>query len=308
MRSRYNINRGDLMDIQDLRYFMAVVRYKNFSQAAEKLFVTQPVLTRCVQKLEKELGVPLILRSTKSFALTDAGKALAEQGHILLHQHTDLYRKIQDISDGEQGEICLSAPGVLLDIYFPKLVTQFRKENPGLRIMIRECGSRSVVEDVLNGEADIGLGMLPLEESDQMQVYPVSSNQVHVVVRKGHPLADMEKVPIVMLKDADIITLGRANMLYFRFLEMCRDNGFTPTVGIQSMMSQFLLDVIADSDSVGILPAPMLQQFPKENLVSVPLEPELPWEVAMIVKKDRYVSRAAKRFLAFAQDFWKERE
>lgn len=294
------------MDIQDIYYFVTVVKYRNFSQAAEKAFVSQPVLTRCVQKLEKELGVPLILRSTKSFALTDAGKALAEQGNVLLQQHADIYRRIQDISEGESGQICISAPGVLLDLYFPKLITQFRKENPGLRIMIRECGSRSLIEDVLSGEAEIGLGMLPLEESDQLDIHPVYRDQIQVVVRKDHPLAKLKKVPIETLKDADIITLGRANVLYFRFVEMCRDCGFTPKIGIQSMMSQFLLDVIADSDSVGILPAPMLQQFPKEKLLSIPLEPELPWEVAMILKKGHYQSRAVEKFLRFAQNFWKE--
>ena len=174
--------------------------------------------------------------------------------------------------------------------------------------MIRECGSRSVVSDVLIGEADIGLAMLPLEDDEQVETYPVSQDQIHVVVRKGHLLANMEKVPIAMLKDMDIITLGRANMMYFRFMEMCRESGFTPKVGIQSMMSQFLLDVIADSDSVGILPAPMLRQFPKEELVSIPLEPEMPWEIALIVKKDRYLSRSAEKFLSFVQDYWKQQE
>ena len=296
------------MDIQDLRYFLAVVKYKNFSQAAEKLFVSQPVLTRCVQKLEKELNVPLIQRSTKSFQLTEAGEALVEQGKALLQQHANICRRMKDISNVENVKLVLSAPGVLLDIYFPKVVTQFRKEHPETRIMIRECGSRSVVSDILSGEAEIGLAMLPLEDGEQVLAYPISQDQIHAVVRKGHSLAQLDKIPIPMLKDRDIITLGRANVMYFRFMEMCRENGFLPNIGIQSMMSRFLLDVIADSDSVGILPAPMLRQFPKEELVSIPLEPELPWEIALIVKKDRYLSRSAETFLSFVQDYWKQQE
>lgn len=296
------------MDIQDLRYFMAVVKYKNFSQAAEKLFVSQPVLTRCVQKLEKELRVSLIQRSTKSFQLTEAGEVLVEQSKLLLQQHANICRRMKDISNEENVKLELSAPGVLLDIYFPKVVTQFRKEHPETRIMIRECGSRSVVSDVLNGEAEIGLAMLPLEDGEQVLAYPISQDQIHAVVRKDHPLAKLDKVPIPMLKDMDIITLGRVNMMYFRFTEMCRDSGFVPNIGIQSMMSRFLLDVIADSDSVGILPAPMLRQFPKEELVSIPLEPEMPWEIALIVKKDRYLSRSAETFLSFVQDYWKQQE
>lgn len=111
------------MDIQHIWYYVAVVKYESFSKAAEKLFVTQPILTRCVKNLEEELGVPLILRSTKRFLLTDAGRILYLYGQKLLQQHEDLYRRIADVTDCRVGEISISCPGVLLDMYFPELGT-----------------------------------------------------------------------------------------------------------------------------------------------------------------------------------------
>ena len=92
----------------------------------------QPILTRCVKNLAKELGTQLILRSTKQFLLTDAGQALYLHGQKLLQQHQDLYRCIADVTDFHIGEISVSCPGVLLDMYFPELVNQFRRKNPGI--------------------------------------------------------------------------------------------------------------------------------------------------------------------------------
>ena len=98
------------MDIQQIRYFLAIARYESFSKAAEKLFVTQPILTRCVKNLEQELGLPLIVRTTRSFALTDAGKTLAEYGSRLLQQQEDLCRRMEDLKQLRSGELRLSSP------------------------------------------------------------------------------------------------------------------------------------------------------------------------------------------------------
>ena len=78
------------MDIQHIRYFLAIAEHQSFSKAAQALYVTQPILTRCVKNLEKELGTPLIVRSTKSFSLTEAGQALVTHGTALLQQHRDI--------------------------------------------------------------------------------------------------------------------------------------------------------------------------------------------------------------------------
>lgn len=291
------------MDIQHIRYFLAIAKYGSFSKAAEKLYVTQPILTRCVKNLETELGVPLILRSTRSFSLTDAGRILAEGGADLLVQHQDLYRRIQDVTTAQTGDVQISCPGILLDMYFPQLVTQYHKEHPGIRISIRESGTRSVVQDVLDGTADIGLVMLPLEGEENLNVFPIVEDEVHVLVHKDHPLASHPTVHIRDLKDQDIITYNESTTLYHAFLELCRQHGFSPMIAFQSMMPGFILDTLAYGSCVGVLPAPMLRRLKRQDLVSIPLKPHFPWQIAMVTKKDRYLSHAAGSFLGFSQSF-----
>ncbi len=291
------------MDIQHIKYFLEVARCKSFSKAAEHLFVTQPILTRCIKNLEKELDMPLIIRSTKSFALTDAGEALLVYGSRLIEQHEDIYRHMQDIKESKVGEIHISSPGVILDLYFPKLVTEYRKMYPGIKITISERGSRLTAQDVLEGKADIGLVMLPLEETCHLNITPIIQDEVCVLVRKDHRFARKENVHIKQLQGVEIITYNKNNTLYNTFVQMCQEQGFVPDISYQSMMPNFILDVITYGNCVGIMPAPMLEQFQTEDLVSIPIRPHFPWKIAMITKKGRYLPNAANSFLTFVQEY-----
>lgn len=291
------------MDIQHMRYFLAVARNQSFSKAAEELFVTQPILTRCIQNLEKELGVQLIQRSTKHFALTEAGQILLTQGNRILQQHQDIYRQMADIAGGQAGELRISGPGVLLDMYFPRLVTRYRKDHPGVRITIRERGSLTVVQDVLEGTADIGLVMLPLADGNDLEIIPIVKDEIHVLVHREHPLAKEKSVHIRQLEGQDIITYNQSTTLYHAFEKLCRQEGFSPVIAYQSMMPGFILDILSYGDCAGVFPAPMLRQADKPELVSIPLVPQFPWQIAMITKKGRYVSRATDSFLRFTQSF-----
>lgn len=289
------------MDIQQIRYFLEVAKHKSFSKAADRLFVTQPILTRCVKNLEQELGVPLIIRSTKQFCLTDAGNTLVRYGQDLLQQHADIYRHIQDVSNVQTGVIRISSPGVLLDMYFPKLVTRYRREHPGVHIYIQEKGSVQVAQDIIEGAADIGLAMLPLEHIAQFDVFPLIQDVVHAVVQQDHPFAQMKQVPLSLLKDMDIITYSKSNTLYHTLTENCNRAGFSPIIVFQSTMPNFILDTIEHGTCVGVLPAPILRRFSKESLISVPITPHIPWEIVMITRKERYLSHAARNFLSFIQ-------
>ena len=291
------------MDIQHIRYFLAVAKHQSFSKAAEALFVTQPILTRCIKNLEKELGVLLIERSTKHFMLTEAGQLLLRSGSTLLQQHQDIYRQMADIADGQMGELRISGPGVLLDMYFPALVSQFRKAYPGVRITVRESGTHTVVQDVLEGAADIGLVMLPLSDATTLDIFPIVKDQIHVVVHRDHPLAKEKSIPIRRLEQVDIITYNQSTTLYHTLDKLCREQGFKPTIACQSMMPGFILDTLSCGDWVGVFPAPMLQKSPRPELVGIPLEPQQPWQIAMITKKGRYTSNATNNFLRFSRDF-----
>lgn len=295
------------MDIQHIRYFLSVVRHESFSKAARELYVTQPILTRCIKNLEEELGLSLIVRTTRSFALTDAGQILAQYGTRLLQQHEDIYRRIGDLKDVTTGELHISSPGTLLDLYFPELVTQYHKLHPGIRITIRESGSRPVTQDVLDGSADMGFVMLPPENAESLHIFPIVQDTVQAIVPTDHPFAGEPFLDIDRLQGVDLITYDQSTTLHHRLLELCRQRGFSPAIAYQSMMPNFILDTIELGTCVGVLPRPMLELAKGRNLTAVPLAPHFPWEIAMITAKGRYLSNAAADFLRFSTAFFATR-
>lgn len=191
-------------------------------------------------------------------------------------------------------------------MYFPRLVTEYRKQYPGIRISISERGSCSTEKDILNGSADIGLVMLPLENSHNFNVFPIISDEVCVFVRKEHKYAKERCIHIKKLQDVEIITYNQNNTLYHGFRGMCQEQGIEPNITYQSMMPNFILDFISYGDCVGVLPGPILRQFQSEKLVSVPIRPHFPWKIAMITKKERYLPYAASSFLNFVQQYFNE--
>ena len=294
------------MDIQHIKYFLAVVECESFSRAADKLYVTQPILSRCIRNLEQEFGTPLIIRSSRSFVLTDAGKVLYQYGTQIVEQYQDIYRRIQDIQSSEVGEVRIVCPGVLLDMYFPKLITQYQKKYPKIKITIHERESRPTASSILNGEADLGLVMLPVENQADLNVYPIITDEVQVVVPEDHPFAKKSFVRIRDLQDINIITYNSNATLHNTFLQLCQDCGFTPNLACQSLMPNFILDTISYGRCIGVIPAPMCRQFRSEGLVSIPIRPQFPWVIALITKKNHYISHAAQSFLSFAQKYFQD--
>lgn len=285
------------MDIQQLKYFMAIAEHKNYSHAAKELFVTQPILTRCIKNLESELEVQLIERTSKNFRLTDAGETLYVHGASLLDQYQDLYRRINDTKNLKNGNVHISSPGVLLDMYFPSILTDFRTQNPGINISLIEEGSKKTAQSVLQGEVDIGIVMLPVANQYEMDVYPLLQDEVRLLARRDHPLANLAEVRIEQLEDVEIITYNSNATLYDAFVKLCMNHGFMPHIVYKSLMPLFIMETIALGSCIGVLPYPMIRRYEEDSLTSIRIIPNFPWEIAAILKKGRYRSYATQKLL-----------
>lgn len=292
------------MEIHHLRYFVEIARNKSFTRAAEQLYITQPMLTRVIKQLEEELDAKLIERTSKSFRLTDVGEAFYLQAQDLLLRYNDLYRTIDDVRSVRSGEVRLSTPGVLLDMYFAPLLAQFRNKFPGIDINIVEEGSKLVVKAVLSNQADLGMVMLPVEHSSQFETTVVVRDQVRLMVGKGHRLAGCGQVHIRELKEERFITFGDTATLHDQFIHLCEEHNFYPHVAYKSLMPYFTAELLASSDCVAVMPGPVIQRYCTDELAMLSLEQSLPWEIAVIHRKECYQSYASNKLREFICDYF----
>ena len=281
------------VEIQQLKYFVEVMRQESFTRAAAQLFVTQPMLTRSIKRLEEELNVRLIERTSKSFCLTDAGRILYQRCQDFLLQYDDLFQTMADVRSARVGEVRLSIPGVLLDVYFPPLFSRFHQRFPGIDISVVEEGSKLVASSVGSGRADLGLVMLPVEEPYRFDSRTLVNNVCRLVVSREHPFASLPEVRIRDLKEETILTFSETATLHDTFIRMCGEQGFAPRIAYKSLMTRFSLKMVAMQQCVAVLPQPILQPDLCQELAVVPLKPEIPWEIAIIRRKEGYRSYAA---------------
>jgi len=294
------------LEFQQMRYFVKVAECSNFTRAAEELYVTQPMLTRAIKSLEDDLGAKLIERTSKSFRLTDAGKLFYQQACEMLHKYDDIFRSIEDVKSIQKGQVKMSIPGVLIDVYFAPLLARFGKEHPGVDISIIEEGSKDTVKSVMAGKVDLGLAMLPIEFSSEMNINIIISDEAHVLMSKQHPLSKYQVIPIEELRNESIITFGDTSTLHDEFLKLCSVHGFKPHLTYKTLMANFTFQMVSMGQCIALLPNPIIQHFITDDLTSRPIDPSIKWDIAIINNRNRYCSYAATHLITFMRNYFAE--
>lgn len=297
-----DIEMRGFVDIQHLRYYVEIINYRSFTKSAEKLIVTQPMLTRIVKQLEEELDTKLIERTSKIFHVTDAGMMLYERAKSLLNQHEDLYRAIADIKDTKIGKVRMSIPGVILDTYFPELLRSFYEIYPSVEISVIEEGSKLTIQSVLENRVDLGMVMLPIKIYPALTIQKVWGSRCQWVAPKTHPLAGNDTVLLKELEDERFITFSDTATLHDFFIANCEKEGFIPRIAYKSLMPNFVLDMVSYGLGSAIMPEPVIRKYARPDIAAIPLKPEMSWDLAIISRKERYQSYATKRLSQFIID------
>ena len=131
------------MDIRTLRYFVEVVRQQSFTRAAEKLFVTQPTISKMLKNLEDELNCILLIRDGRRLLLTDTGRVVFERGLALLAEFRQLEAELSDINQLKTGVLRLGIPP-MVGMLMAGPIGLFRQRYPGVELKISEFGGLTV--------------------------------------------------------------------------------------------------------------------------------------------------------------------
>ena len=152
------------MTLTQLQYTIAVAEEGNFTQAAEKCFVTQPTLSMQVQKLEDELGIKLFNRNTKPITLTTIGEKIIDQAKMILKEAN----RMKDIVSTEKGFVGgnfrLGIIPTVMPTLLPMFLNTFIKKFPKVNLKIEELNTAAIIEELKNGKLDAGIAATPLDD------------------------------------------------------------------------------------------------------------------------------------------------
>ncbi|QRM57857.1 LysR family transcriptional regulator [Sinorhizobium sp. BG8] len=193
------------MDLRQLRYFVAVARERNFTRAAQVLHIAQPPLSRQIQILEEELGVPLIIRKTRPVKLTDAGRLFYEQALQVLGRVDQMQAATRRVGLNQNSVLSIGFVASTLYGGLPSLVRKLRRHAPELDIQLLEMISVQQISALKEGRIDIGFGRL--RHSDPNVTGAVlREERLVVAIPKGTPLAETASpLPVTGLAGEKII-------------------------------------------------------------------------------------------------------
>ena len=185
------------MDLRQLRYFVAVSDEGGIRAAARRLYISQPQISQALQRLEAELGVELMLRSSRGIELTPEGRELVEHGRDILSRVDAARAALQQVSEQRSSVIKVGVlAGVLSagELLAP-ILAAWREAFPGVALHLQELAFHDQVSAVLDGAVDIAMVRAPLEHPDLL-LTPIAEEPRVVMVGTGHELADEPSVAV----------------------------------------------------------------------------------------------------------------
>jgi DNA-binding transcriptional LysR family regulator len=288
------------VELRHLRYFVTLAEELHFGRAASRLQISQPPLSQMVSRLEKELGVTLFSRSSRSVALTEPGRLFLAESRRTLSQAEHSVRVAKQARGGEVGHLELGfvpACGV-----FPAAVRRFARRFPGVKLTLRHMCSAEQVSAVVHGALDAGFVHLPVDR-DGLVIEEVQSNALLVALPTGHALASRRKIPWRGLSAQRFVGFPRVSApeAYDALLLRLHEAGFHPDVVFETESLLARLRIVAAGLGVSLVPD-YVAGLPRNGVVLRPLTAPAPRIGIGVVHSASRVSPALAAFLAIVRE------
>ena len=196
------------MDISALQAFLAVAETGSFSRAAERIYLTQPAISKRIAALEQGLGAKLFDRIGRRVQLTPAGQALAARGQALLKDFDDVRRVITNLAGTIGGELRLAMSHHVGLHRLPPALKNFHEAYPEVRLDLRFMDSEQACQAVTQGELELAIVTLPPDKLAPLRMEKIWDDPLDIVVGRNNPLARETSVTVRQLLDVPAILPG----------------------------------------------------------------------------------------------------
>jgi DNA-binding transcriptional LysR family regulator len=283
------------MQLQQLAYFVAVAETRHFTQAAERMRVAQPSLSKQIKALEDELGARLFSRARGNVALTPAGEALLPLARRMLADAETARQEVAELAGLRRGRVRLGATPSLCAGLLADALARFHRDYPGIRLHVEEGGSRDLVRALARGQIDLSLIIMPLQHDDPSLVTEEILHENLVVVSPSHEQSRRPYMRIEELRGRAMVMFRRGYDLREATLSACRQAGFEPRFAVEGGEMDAVLRFVEAGLGVAVVPSMVLDGRP--GLSGIPLAPPgLTRTIALAHRKDVEPTRAAQAF------------
>jgi len=243
------------MNLQQLRYLNEIVRRGlNISDAANALYTSQPGISKQIKLLEDELGIEIFVRNGKRIvAVTEPGKAVLEIAQRMLHDMENIKQAAEEFQAQDSGNLTIATTHTQARYALPPVVKQFMKRYPGVKLGLHQGSPTQIAEQLLNGEANVGIATESLSLYDDLITLPCYEWHHCLVVPPKHPLLDAKKLTLKMIAEYPIITYDFAFAGRGKINQAFSEAGIEPNIALTAIDADVIKTYVELGLGIGIL-------------------------------------------------------
>lgn len=295
------------MEISQLRAVLAIAKSHSFSRAAQELYLSQSTLSLQVAKLEKELGVTLFYRTTRTVHLTEAGEEFVKSAGDILRNIRLLSQNMSAYGGLMRGTLTIGAISSLEAIHFSEMLASFYSLYPSLNIDLQEEGSITLIEMLRSHRIAQAFVVV-----DDPALYPdlhftyLGRDEYHLAVSRLHRLARRKTVEIVDLENENLISHQGANGINAILDNAFQRAGVEPNVICRSSIPTIGFSLIEAGIGVGFFPAEIFSRMPSSGVAELSVTPPLYKNIYLATLAENEFSVLDKTFTDFVCEWYKD--
>ncbi len=294
------------MDIRQLNYFVQVADCGNYSLASQKLFVSQPALSKTIKNMEDELGFTFFFTYQRKQKLTDAGQAFYEKAVKLLKEYDELMQMTYDEAGIDKGHVNIGLSTAAGPALFGHIFPDFREKYPLIEFSLIEKDTNILKDEILRKDIDVAIIDLRHIRPDERELYDIVelvTSDIVIAACVDNPLAKYETISYSDLDGKNLILYNKSAAASDQMSTDIRNSNARPRIVFSSSQWYLIFELV--SADIGVVTVPYYiynkLRFPK--ITAIPIEGETGRRtIGLIAKKDDNMSRACRTFIKYASN------
>jgi LysR family hydrogen peroxide-inducible transcriptional activator len=285
------------MEMNQLRYVVAVARTGNFSRAAEQCHVAQPSLSQQILKLEDELGERLFDRMKREVQLTAHGEAFLRRAVRILEEVDAAKREASDARDLLHGTLTVGILPTIAPYLLPDVMTQFTEKFPGVEVVVQEDTTARLLKSTLGYEIEFAVASQPIQD-ERLEVRELFTEELLLALPRGHRLARKRTVSAADLEGERLIVMKEGHCLGDQVLGFCDRRGVKPRISFRSAQLETVQAMVASGLGISLIPA-MAARIEREDLPAYRSlqSPKPQRKIVAVWPRQRPPGRAAREYV-----------
>jgi DNA-binding transcriptional LysR family regulator len=287
------------LNIFHINDFLKLVECRNFSAAADELYITQSALSKHIQSLEKTLGIQLFIRNNKKTELSDGGQLFLPYAKKYNSLFLQMNKDIRQVISNEQMNFNL---GGLMTMEFYGIlgaVEDFKEKHPEINVKITEFKyntNKSIRNSLTTGEFDLIFCDSVYVHSKRFEKRDFSNDHVVAILHRSHPLAAQDHIDLKQLSVEPLVFLSNVTTTYHFCLNLCEKAGFTPNVYFYGTRIGNVLECVFHNMGIALLMRKFTSRIASDEIVVRDIVPTVERTICMARLKGRYHNAASELF------------